>query len=243
MAAQRREEMTTLTARRHRLQHLAAFVSVALSACGSSDDDPPAPAPPPTAQQACAALASQVVAGATVGTTELVAATATLPEYCRVAGLIAPRLNFEVRLPTQWNGKLFYGGGGGYNGVIQPATFVFNAAALRQGYAQVSSDSGHQGSVFDASFALNDLHAANLFGHLSVPTVMVPAREIVQQRYGSAATRSYFEACSGGGREALMNAQRYPNLFDGIIARAPAYNWVGIMGTARRRRWRHPAAR
>ena len=82
-----------------------------------------------------------------------VAATATLAAYCKVSGTIAPKLNFEMRLPDAWNRKLYYGGGGGYNGAIPPAS---TPPALNAGYAQVSSDSGHQGNGLDASFALND---------------------------------------------------------------------------------------
>jgi pimeloyl-ACP methyl ester carboxylesterase len=184
----------------------------------------------PTPRGVCETLAGKTIAGAFLSTAEHVAATDAAPEYCRVRGVIDPKLNFELRLPRKWNKKLHYGGGGGYNGAIPGP----NIAALSQGYAQVSSDSGHQGSGVDASFALNDPHAAQLFGSLSVPTVMAAAREIVHAHYGRGITRAYFEGCSNGGREALMNAQRYPNLFDGIIARAPAYNWVGFMGAFNR---------
>lgn len=179
---------------------------------------------------ACETLAGRAIGGATLASAVVVPATATLVEYCKVNGLIAPKLNFELRLPTTWNHKLHYGGGGGYNGAI-PA---LNAPALNAGYAQVGSDSGHQGSALDASFALNDPQAAQLFGSLSVPTVMAAATEIVRARYGRNARRAYFEGCSNGGREALMNVQRYPTLFDGVIARAPAYNWVGLMGAFNR---------
>jgi hypothetical protein len=175
-------------------------------------------------------LAGQTIAGARINAADLVAATATAPAYCRVRGLIAPKLNFELRLPKRWNRKLHYGGGGGYNGAIPPAI----EPALRQGYAQVSSDSGHQGSALDASFVFNDPQAALLFGSLSVPTVTAVAQEVSRVHYGRRVKRSYFEGCSNGGREGLMNAQRYPALFDGIISRAPAYNWVGIMGTFNR---------
>ncbi len=105
---------------------------------------------------------------------------------------------------------------------------------MNAGYAQVSSDSGHQASGLDASFALNDPHAAQLFGSLSVPTVMGAATEIVHVHYGSRARRAYFEGCSNGGREALINVQRHPALFDGVISRAPAYNWIGLMGAFNR---------
>jgi hypothetical protein len=178
----------------------------------------------------CAALAGRDIAGAHLNAADLVAASTTAPAYCRVRGLVAPKLNFELRLPIRWNRKLHYGGGGGYNGAIPPATL----AALRQGYAQVSSDSGHQGNALDASFVFNDPQAALLFGSLSVPTVTAVAQEVARMHYGRRVKRSYFEGCSNGGREGLMNAQRYPALFDGIISRAPAYNWVGIMGTFNR---------
>lgn len=179
---------------------------------------------------ACEALAGRSIGGATIGSAVSVPAAPTLVAYCKVNGLIAPKLNFELRLPLDWNHKLHYGGGGGYNGAIPPVV----APALNAGYAQVSSDSGHQGSGLDASFALNDPQAAQLFGSLSVPTVMGAATEIVKAHYGRSARRAYFEGCSNGGREALMNVQRYPTLFDGVIARAPAYNWVGLMGAFNR---------
>ena len=103
----------------------------------------------------------------TITAAAAVPASATLDAHCKVTGLIEPKLNFELRLPRHWNHKLHYGGGGGYNGAIPPV----DAPALNAGYAQVSSDSGHQGSGLDASFALNDPQAAQLFGSLSVPTV------------------------------------------------------------------------
>ena len=85
-----------------------------------------------------------------------------------------------------------------------------------------------------AAFAFNDTFAAQLFGSLSVPTVMSTALKVVTAAYGAPPTRSYFEGCSNGGREALMAVQRNPNLFDGVIARAPGYNWVGFMGAFNR---------
>jgi hypothetical protein len=208
---------------------VSTALALALAGCGG-DDDTPLPAPLASAQVACDALAGKVVGGATVVSTTVVTASGTLPLYCKVAARIDPKLNMELRLPDNWNGKLLYGGGGGYNGSI-PGPL---ATALSAGYANVSSDSGHQASGIDASWALNDPFAAQLFGSLSVPTVMSSTKELLQAAYNSQPTRSYFEGCSNGGREALMNAQRYPNLFDGIIARAPAYNWVGVMGAFNR---------
>lgn len=182
-----------------------------------------------TAQMACATLSGKTIGGATL-TTAVVPASGAIPTYCKVSGTLAPALNFEIRLPEAWNGKLYYAGGGGYDGSI-PELVV---PALNQGYAEVVSDSGHQGDGMSAAFALNDTFAAQLFGSLSVPTVMSTALKAVTAAYGVPPAKSYFEGCSNGGREALMAVQRNPNLFDGVIARAPGYNWVGFMGAFNR---------
>lgn len=182
-----------------------------------------------TAQMACSTLSGKTIEGTKLITT-IVPANATAPLYCKVNGTIAPALNFEIRLPDGWNGKLYYAGGGGYNGVMTELV----VPALTQGYVEVVSDSGHQGDPMSADFALNDTSAAQLFGSLSVPTVMSAALKIVTATYGFAPAKSYFEGCSSGGREALMAVQRNPKLFDGVIARAPAYNWVGFMGAFNR---------
>jgi len=153
-----------------------------------------------------------------------------MPAYCRVTGTIAPSLNFEIRFPKTWNGKLYYGGGGGYDGFIAPPV----AEPLRQGYVEVASDSGHQGDGMSAAFVLNDERAARLFGSEAVPQVMSIALQVVAKAYGVPPVRSYFEGCSTGGREGLMAVQRNPELFDGVIARAPAFNWAGFNGAFHR---------
>jgi feruloyl esterase len=179
-----------------------------------------------TAAAVCEALSGRAVGGSQLATA-LVNATAAAPAYCRVSGTIAPRLNFEIRLPQTWNRKLYYGGGGGYNGVM-PELVV---APLVHGYAQVVSDSGHQDPTgMSAAFVESDPLAARLFGSEAVPTVMAAAVEVLSAAYGAPPSKSYFEGCSTGGREALMAVQRNPDLFDGVIARAPAFNWVGFMG-------------
>lgn len=208
---------------------LAALTLAACGGGGGSDRNGEAPGANASAEQACALLAGKTLAGATVTAASTVAASESAPIYCKVSATIAPQLHLELRLPQQWNGKLYYEGGGAYNGSI-PALAGDNLSALKKGYATVNSDSGHTGDGFSAAFALNDTLAANLFGSAAVPTVMSSTREMVQAVYGKAPEKSYFEGCSEGGREALMAAQRDPNLFDGIIARAPGYNWTGFMG-------------
>lgn len=219
-----------------RLTKSTPFVATVLSslllvACGSGDDRAETVV---TAQQACSVLSGKTIAGAVL-TAAAVPASGAVPTYCKVNGTIAPALNFQLVLPDAWNGKLYYAGGGGYNGSIYAE--VGQSAvlpALKQGYASVASDSGHQGSPLSADFALTDTFAAQLFGSLSVPTVMSTALEAVTAAYGTPPSKSYFEGCSNGGREALMAVQRNPNLFDGVISRAPAYNWVGFMGAFNR---------
>ncbi len=203
---------------------------ISLSACGGSDDSSAA-RQSSNAQQACTTLSGKTIGGATL-TAAVVPANGPAPTYCKVNGTLAPKLNFEIRLPDSWNGKLHYAGGGGYNGSIPDV--ALSLSALRQGYATASSDSGHQGNPLDASFALTDPAAAQLFGSMSVPTVMATAIEAVTAAYGQLPSKSYYEGCSNGGREGLMAVQRHPKLFDGVIARAPAYNWVGFMGAFNR---------
>ncbi|HRH85264.1 MAG TPA: tannase/feruloyl esterase family alpha/beta hydrolase [Rubrivivax sp.] len=198
-----------------------AVVAIGLTACGSDDDEPV----PTVSASTCAGLATQSIGGAAISATAMVPAAAAsgaapaVPEYCKVTAQIAPKLNFEMRLPVSWNGKLHYGGGGGFNGSIPAA----DNSALNQGYVDVSSDSGHTGtSALDGSFALGDPVALRLFSRLSVPTVAAAAKQITESAYGAAPTRSYFEGCSNGGREGLMTALRFPTMFDGVIAKAPA---------------------
>lgn len=160
-------------------------------------------------------------------------ARAMLPAYCRVDGTIDKRtgrngkpyaIGFSVAMPDEWNGRFFFQGGGGLNGAVNPPTgvqFAGDRPALAQGFAIVSTDSGHKGSNFDASF-MEDQEAALNFLYQAVGKVTVVAKEIVAQHYGKPADHSYFVGCSTGGREAMIVSQRFPTYFDGIVAGSPA---------------------
>jgi len=212
----------------------ALLLAAALSGCGGGTAETTTPTSPAAApsQQACIRLQGKTLGAAKVLAVSDVAATSDVPAHCQVSASMAPKLNIVLRLPVSWNGKLYYVGGGGYDGVLPP--LAQSAAALRKGFATVASDGGHQAIGVDASWALSDPTAARMFGSEAIPTVLPAALEMIKAAYGAEPSRSYLEGCSNGGREALMMAQRYPQLFDGIIARAPAYNWTGLMGAYQR---------
>ncbi len=156
-----------------------------------------------------------------------------LPANCRVQGVIDRRvggdgksyaIGFAIALPDRWNGRLLFQGGGGLNGSIRPPLgpqATGEVPALARGFAVVSTDSGHQGAVFDASF-MNDQEAALNFAQASVGKVTMAAKAIIARYYGQPAARSYFVGCSTGGREGMVASQRYPGEFDGVVAGAPA---------------------
>ena len=162
-----------------------------------------------------------------------------LPAHCKVSGRINDRtgadgvrygIGFELALPEGWNGRFLFQGGGGLNGSIAPAlgtTAAGDAPALARGFAVVSTDSGHKGEGFDASF-MRDQRAALDFAHASVGTTAQAALLLVERYYGKAPHHSYMAGCSTGGRETMLATQRYPELFDGVIAVAPAMDrWTG----------------
>lgn len=141
-----------------------------------------------------------------------------------VHGIIGGSIRFELLLPDQWNGRFAMGGGGGLVGSIQ------NAArnSVNEGFATVGTDTGHQAGGTDGSWALNNLEALVNFGHVAVHRTSEVAKAIVRAYYGKGPNKSYFIGCSRGGGQALMEAQRYPDDFDGIVAGAPAFDWPGI---------------
>jgi pimeloyl-ACP methyl ester carboxylesterase len=144
--------------------------------------------------------------------------------HCRVNGVIGTEIKFSLLLPDDWNHKFLMGGGGGFVGHIDnQAQFVVNA-----GYATVGTDTGHSGGVTDASWALNNEERVANFGYLAVHRTAETAKAILRNYYSANEARSYFSGCSNGGRQALMEAQRYPDDFDGVVAGAPAADFTGI---------------
>jgi feruloyl esterase len=157
-----------------------------------------------------------------------------LPAFCRVIAQAKPTADsdivIEIWLPVSgWNGRLQGLGNGGFAGLID--TFELGAA-LQKGYAATATDAGHTGSPIDAGWALGHPEKIADFGYRGIHEMTRVAKALIQQFYGSAAKHAYFAACSDGGREALMEAQRFPDDFDGILAGAPANNWTGLLSLA-----------
>ena len=151
--------------------------------------------------------------------------------HCKVAGVIGPEIRFELLLPDKWNGKFAMGGGGGFVGqVINTAALLYGA--VQSGYATVGTDTGHQGHPMDGGWALNNMERIVNFGHQAVHRTAVTAKALTKGYYQKDIDRSYFTGCSTGGRQALMEAQRYPEDFDGIVSGAPPSNYAAIAAAA-----------
>ena len=174
----------------------------------------------------CQALTGRTVGGAVIGDAALQPSASPASAPCIVNGALHETLKFRIALPADWNGRLLYVGGGGWNGAISP--FAFAPSPERAGYAIVASDSGHSANGIDASWALGNPQAQMEFAFLSVHSVAEATKALVRDFYGSAPHHSYFEGCSNGGREGLVSATRFPSDFDGIIARAPANYWASL---------------
>jgi len=168
------------------------------------------------AGQSCESLTGLVLDDTTITAASIVPAGT----YCKVEGVVEPSNHFEVWLPTSgWNGKYLGVGNGALGGYIN---YFGMQPALARGYATGGTDNGHQGGLFDASWAAGHPELVVEFGHRSVHTTTVAAKAVVQAFYGVAPSRSYFVGCSTGGRQGLMEAQRYPEDYDGVVAGAPA---------------------
>ena len=153
----------------------------------------------------------------------------TLPAFCRVAATLKPSADSDIRIEvwmpaSGWNGKLVTVGNGGWSGVINYGSM---AQMLSHSYATASTDTGHEGG--EAKFAMGHPEKLIDFAYRSEHELTVKAKAIVAAFYGDAARRSYWFGCSSGGKQGLMEAQRYPRDFDGIVAGAPANYWTHLM--------------
>ena len=154
-----------------------------------------------------------------------------LPEFCRVQGVIQPspdsHIEFEVWLPLAgWNRKYEGAGNGGFAGSINYAAL---AGAVASGYAGSSTDTGHEGAATDATWALAHPEKRLDFGYRAIHETAEKSKAVIRAFYGVDPQHSYFSGCSNGGRQALVEAQRYPEDYDGIVAGAPANFWTHLL--------------
>jgi feruloyl esterase len=145
-----------------------------------------------------------------------------LPAYCRVGAILTPSsdssIEMEVWLPAEgWNAKFQAVGNGGFAGMI---SYSAMAIAMQEGYATASTDTGHKGG--NALFGIGHPEKVVDYAYRSVHEMTVKSKTIMRAFYGQNPKRSYWNGCSTGGRQGLMEAQRYPDDFDGIVAGAPA---------------------
>ena len=162
-----------------------------------------------------------------------------LPKRCRVTAVAAPsadsHIEMELWMPLEaWNGKFEAVGNGGWAGVITyggvPQGIARNmAAALIDGYATSSTDTGHRNDGTAGRFAVGHPEKLIDFAYRAVHEMTMASKALITAFYGSAPKLSYWNGCSTGGRQGLLEAQRYPDDFDGIVAGAPANNWTHLM--------------
>ena len=156
-----------------------------------------------------------------------------LPAFCRVAGVLRPssdsEIRFEVWMPAQgWNGRYLGVGNGGFAGSIGYDGFP---GYLKRGFVVAGSDAGHEAEASDASWAFGHPEKVKDFGWRAVHLTAVLARQIALAYYAKPVEKAYFDSCSDGGREALMEAQRFPEDYDGILAGAPANAWSTMLAS------------
>lgn len=219
----------------------AALPALLLAACGGSSDGIAQLAEArPATLLSCTDLAAKIsfpntriTAAETVAAGTLTVAGKPIAEHCRVTGRIHERVStvdgqnyavgFEMRLPRDWNGRFFYQANGGLDGVVSTAVGALGGGplgnALQMGFAVLSSDAGHAGSL--GPFFGLDPQARLDYGYQAVGKLTPMARSALQTAYGKGPDRSYLGGCSNGGRHAMVAASRYADQYDGIIAGNP----------------------
>jgi feruloyl esterase len=176
--------------------------------------------------------------GATIASAAMTDASDPNGVFCKIVGAIhpvdktAPDINYQINVPSAWNGKALHLGGGGYDGTVVTgltANFLGRDVSqpLKRGYATFGSDSGHKGSGGDASFGANDEALANFGGDQLKKTHDV-AVELIKRVAGQAPRRMYFEGNSQGGHEGFNVVQRWPRDYDGVVSIHPVYDITAL---------------
>ena len=212
------------------------LASLIVTACASGQPDvaflnPEGSTTPGRPAIRCADLYSLASSDFTIESAVAVPADGDTPEFCRVMGQILPEIRFEVALPTSWNRRFMVTGNAGFGGdtLESPQRLRLRSIALRRGFAAAVTNSGHDARDEPlATFAQNRQKLID-YAFRSLQVTADAGKRITEAYYGAKPSRSYFQGCSTGGRQALIIAQRFPQLFDGIVAGAPVLNFSRTM--------------
>ncbi|MDR2214552.1 MAG: tannase/feruloyl esterase family alpha/beta hydrolase [Nevskiaceae bacterium] len=239
--------MNTITNKRHNVlrRHAARSMAIAITVTALTAAASPAHAQafagatasraqytqtPHSPAAACASLAAFKSRDLVSIAATPVASAANTPAYCRVEGVIAPEVAFEVSLPERWNGRFYMIGNGGHAGdaLDNPGRVAQRDEALALGFAFAQTNTGHDSRKEPgASFVLSDPRKAIDYAYRAVHVTAATGKDLVREYYERPASHAYWNSCSNGGRQGLLEAQRYPEDFDGIYANAP---WVDQTG-------------
>ncbi len=159
--------------------------------------------------------------GVTLVSAKVIAAGQRNPAYCKIFGTITIDIGFEVRLPVDWNGRFYMVGNEGSGGRFNERNM---GTALRMNYATASTDQGYDGAVEGDSYGYNNRQKVIDYGFRATHLSALAAESVIEAYYDTPAAYSYFVAGSAGARQALMEAQRFPDDFDGILLSAPVHN-------------------
>ena len=222
-----------------------ALATLALQGCGGDDEETLPQLSPANAGTltSCADLITRasfanttITAANAIAAGTLTVAGTPVAAHCQLRGSMYPRISavdgksyaigFEMRLPNSWNGRFFYQANGGIDGSIGTAAGGIGGGgpldnALNKGFAVISSDAGHVGSL-GPSFGI-DPQARLDYGYQAVAKLTPMAKAVIQTAYGRAPDRSYFAGCSNGGRHTMVAASRSADQYDGFLVGNPGF--------------------
>ena len=185
----------------------------------------PSPYPP-----SCSELATLSLPNVTILSAVDIAAEGDTPAYCEVEGVIDVEIGFNVKIPGEiWNGKMFMHGNGGFAGSFQRQFTNSGPIPLQRGYAAVETDTGHKGAgSLDAAPFLDNWERVVSFAYRAVHLTTATAKILIRAYFDRDIDYAYFQGCSTGGRQGMVESQRYPNDYDGIIVGDPPFDLASI---------------
>ncbi len=160
----------------------------------------------------------------------VIPASGSVGEHCRITGTLAPEIAFEVSLPARWNGRFYMIGNGGLAGesLEDPFRTAQRDRALQLGFAFAQTNTGHDARKEPGgTFVLSNTQKIMDYAYWAVHVTATTAQALTARYYSKPITRSYWNSCSNGGRQGLIEAERYPQDFDGVVVNAP---WVDQTG-------------